>query len=272
MGSAWFGSAWFGSAWFGSAWSGGGGTGTPTFAMRADQPLADFQIAQNSSATFPDYPNRMWDPDLFALSVLPEFFGKNLPSGYWKDLITVTPPGAITQADLDRLTVLAVTERPEALGEIVEQHQNFQVDFLQLLTMDGATHPNTILLMKLAARVGEVVMIYYKRQFARTSQRPRPSQLLPTLFPPVAVPGHAPYPAGHAVIAHLTAICLADLRPPLRPVLIEMARRVWFNRMIAGLHYESDCIAGVQIAEQVLPILKECPTYILVKGKASSEF
>jgi hypothetical protein len=42
--------------------------------------------------------------------------------------------------------------------------------------------------------------------------------------------------------------------------------------MIAGLHYESDCLAGVSVAEQVLPILNECPTYILVKGKSSLEW
>jgi len=264
-----------GSIWTGTGWSGNAGIGaggTPTFAMRSDQPLADFQAATDPSASFPDYPDRLWDPDLLALSVLPEFFGNSLPGGYWKNRITISPPGPVTQAEIDRLKILAVTERPEALGEIIEQDQNFQVDWLQLLMIDGSTHPHTLLLMKLAARVGEVVMICYKRQFAKSSARPRPSQLLPTLYPPVPVPGHAPYPAGHALIGHLTSICLAELRPALRPVLVELARRVWFNRMIAGLHYESDCLAGVNVAQQVLPILNECPTYILVKGKASSEW
>ena len=47
----------------------------------------------------------------------------------------------------------AVTERPEALGEIIQQHQNFPLCWLQLLTIDESTHPHTFLLMKLMARV-----------------------------------------------------------------------------------------------------------------------
>src|SRR5262245_49934350 len=128
MGSIWAGSGLPGSGWAGSAGAGAGGT--PTFAMRSDQPLADFQVATDPAARFPDYPDRIWDPDLFALSVLPEFFGPGLQSGYWKGRITITPPGPVTQAEIDRLKVLAVTERPEALGEIVEQAQNFQADWL----------------------------------------------------------------------------------------------------------------------------------------------
>ena len=261
MGSGWLGSGWLGSGWLGSGWQGGGGA-TPTFAMRADRPLADFAVASNFGATFPDFPYRHWDPDLWALSVLTEFLGTGLPGGHWAARISIPAPAAITQADIDRLLVLAVTERPEALGEIIQQHENFQVSWLQLLTIDANTHPCTFLLMKLAARVGEVVMIHYKRQF----YRPRPSQVCPTLFPPIPVPGHGSYPAGHALIAQLTSLVLMELAPSImHPALRELARRVAFNRVIAGLHYESDNAAGVHVANQVLPILKECPTYKLVR-------
>ena len=98
---------------------------------------------------------------------------------------------------------MAVTERPEALGEILEQDQNFQVGFLHLLMINRNSHPNTYLLMKMAARVGEMMMVHLKRHFSRA----RPSQICPTLYPAVAVPGHSAYPAGHALIAQLTARC-----------------------------------------------------------------
>jgi hypothetical protein len=49
------------------------------------------------------------------------------------------------------------------------------------------------------------------------------------------------------------------------PALLELARRVGFNRVIAGLHYESDCDAGAYIADQVPAILNDCDTYKLVK-------
>jgi membrane-associated phospholipid phosphatase len=270
QGGGWQGGGWQGGGWQGGGWAGGGG-GVPTFAMRDDRPLADFAIGRHTGAAYPDYPGRQWDADLWALTVLTEFFGPNLPGGHWLGRIALggPPTMAVTLNEINQLLVLAVTERPEAMGEIIQQHQNFQLSWLQLLTINGDTHPHTYLLMKLAARVGEVVMMYYKR----IHHRARPSQICPTLFPPVPVPGHASYPAGHALIAHLTSICLIDLGVPatLHPPLLELARRVGVNREIAGLHYASDTAAGVSVANQVLPILNDCPTYQLVKGYAAAE-
>ena len=268
QGGGWQGGGWQGGGWQGGGWQGGGGGGFPTFPTRADRPFADFPITSRLGATYPDFPTRLWDPDLFALSVLPQFFDPNLPGGPWQGRITVQPPAAIGQPDIDRLLVLAVTERPEAMGEIIQQHQNFQVCFLQLLMIDANTHPYTFLLMKLAARVGETLMIHYKRKF----NRPRPSQVCPTLFPPVPVPGHGSYPAGHALIAKLTAECLKELVPAVtHPALDELARRIGFNRAIAGLHYESDITAGSDVGRQIHPILQECQAYRDVRAKAMQE-
>ena len=35
----------------------------------------------------------------------------------------------------------AVTERPEALGEIIQQHDNFQTAYLQLLNISHKSYP-----------------------------------------------------------------------------------------------------------------------------------
>lgn len=271
FGAGWQGAGWSGAGWLGAGWQGAGwgGGGVPIFALRTDKPLADFSVASDLTATYPDYPGRAWDADLWALSVLPEFFGTGLPGGDWKGRITLAPPAAVTQADIDRLLILAVTERPEAMGEIIQQHQNFQLYWLQLLMIDAGTHPSTFLLMKLVARVGETVMMHFKRLY----NRPRPSQVCPTLFPPVPVPGHGSYPAGHALIPHLTSLALMELVPSVKhSALLELARIVGYNRVIAGLHYESDIAAGVSLAQQVLPVLKECPTYDKVKTRAAAEW
>ena len=270
MGGGWQGGGWQGGGWQGGGWQGGGwqgGGGVSTFAMRSDKPFADFAIQSDLTRRYPDFPARYWDPDLFALTILPEFFGLPAPGGggqlLWQT-INIPQPAAIAQGDIDRLLVLAVTERPDALGEIIQQDQNLQLSWMHLLMMDASTHPCTFLLMKLAARVGETLMMVYKRQF----DRPRPSQVCPTLFPPVAVPGHGSYPAGHALIGQLTSLCLAEVVPAgRRPALLELARRAAFNREIAGLHYQSDCDAGVIVANQIPAILNQCPTYTLVKNE-----
>jgi len=265
QGGGWQGGGWQGGGWQGGGWQGGGGGGFPTFPIRADRPFADFAIQSRLGATYLDLPARLWDPDLWALSVLPQFFDPNL---HWETRINVPAPGAITQADINRLLVLAVTERPDAMGEIIQQHQNFQVCFLQLLMIDANTHPYTFLLMKLAARVGETLMIHYKRKF----YRPRPSQVCPTLYPPVPVPGHGSYPAGHALLAQLTSECLKEVVPAVTySALDELARRISENRVIAGLHYESDVAAGADVGRQIHPILQDCQAYTDVLAQARNE-
>src|SRR5262249_61955823 len=141
---------------------------------------------------------------------------------------------------IDDLRILAVTERPEAMGEILDQHQNQQLCFMQLLMMSDTSHRATFFLMKVVARVGEVVMMRLKRRY----QRPRPSQYYPALYPPVPVPGHASYPAGHAVIAHLTARVLIDVTNPPGPQpspyaksLLPLPDPTAPNPLLARLHF-----------------------------------
>ena len=211
------------------------------------------------------FPAHLWDSDLFALTILPDFFSATVNGQYWHQYITVAAPpvvrpegyGAVpsNEDSIDDLRILAVTERPEAMGEILNQANNQQLCFMQLLMMTQNSHPKTFFAMKLAARVGEVVMMRLKRQW----NRPRPAQYCPILYPPVAVPGHASYPAGHAVIAHLTAEVLKEItvepasktpttpaKSPYEKSLDALADEIGLNRVIAGLHFRSDIRAGAE--------------------------
>ena len=169
-----------------------------TFAMRADRPLVAEDTPPNKNAKFSVH---SWDCDLFALTFLPDFFTAKVNGQTWDQAITVGPPPAVIPVGsggepgddrIDELRILAVTERPEALGEILNQNQNQQLCFLHLMAMTHNSHPATYFVMKLAARVGEVVMMRLKRHFNRA----RPCQVYPTLYPPVAIPGHAPIRPG----------------------------------------------------------------------------
>jgi hypothetical protein len=280
MGGGWLGGGWQGGGWQGGGWQGGGwqgggwvsgGGGDGLFAMRADRPLVAVNTTPNMNATFPVH---YWDSDLFALTFLPEFFTANVGGQTWDQAITVGAPPAIIPIGpggapgddrIDELRILAVTERPEAMGEILNQNQNQQLCFMQLLMITDKSHPATFFVMKLAARVGEVVMMHLKRQW----NRPRPSQICATLYPPVAVPGHAAYPAGHALIAHLTAKVLIEVtekpnppNPPKSPyeeALTELANQIGLNRVIAGLHFKSDITAGALAGDLTHQFLKGIP-------------
>jgi hypothetical protein len=263
MGAGWFGG--LGAGWFDPTGAGDPARGagrSAHFAMRADKPLADFQVQYlNTGAAFPNDDPR-WDPDLLSFAILPQFLEiGGAGAEQWKAIAD----------EIKRLLVLAVTERPEALGEILEQDQNFQLGLLHLLMINGVSHPKTYLLMKLAARVGELMMVHLKRSYNRA----RPSQICPTLYPPVAVPGHSSYPAGHALIARLTARCLKDNVVPMEmhDSLDELARRISENRRIAGLHFATDNDAGVMAADAIFSILQQCQLYkdtrVVAKGEWS---
>src|SRR5262249_624048 len=113
----------------------------------------------------------------------------------------------------------------------------------------------------------------------------RPSQICPTLYPPVPVPGHSTYPAGHAIIGQLTSICLKDLFPDpasppappyarrgVREALDKLADRVSENRVIAWLHFRQDIEQGKEVAKRVAPRLQACPLYVYWLNLAKDEW
>jgi hypothetical protein len=284
-----------GSGWFDAMGNvmvdtGGGISGAPEFPMAPDSPLADEAIAPYYfDAKFPPH---AWDADLYALNILPEFLSGGLTfNSLVMPTITISEPDQITNNIIAEMLELAITIRPQRLGEIVQQDKNFQLCWLQLLMMTHNSHPATFQLMKFAARVGEVVMMAAKKYCADpTIPKPsgtiwssaRPSQICPTLYPPIPVTGHSTYPAGHAIIGYLTTYCLQDLFPDppsspgklqgVRDSLDKLAERVSRNRVIAGFHFPKDIIEGKSVAGQVAPRLKACPLYNLAFQTARNEW
>ena len=91
---------------------------------------------------------------------------------------------------------------------------------------------------------------------------PRPVELNPTIQPMILTPGFSAFPSGHATEAFFAAELLHLLMTPtkadaptdnvmekentasLRCQLLRLAYRVSENRVVAGLHYPMDSIAG----------------------------
>ena len=95
--------------------------------------------------------------------------------------------------------------------------------------------------------------------------------MFPGLLPPIATPGHASFPSGHATQAQLVFRCLSSVLaspppPPTPPLVVggslslqemfdragkELAIRIARNREIAGLHYPSDSLGGQILADKL---------------------
>jgi len=235
-----------------------------------DNPIKD----QRLGLVIGQFPLRNWSADWYAWLVLNEFlasFGATPPNQpNWQALNLPLPwpgfPGNVNSAqaqqvigqELDNLVTAAQDERADALGEILGQADEFISYFMNLMTTRPTAYPATLRMLNIASLVALFVSMYYKGFY----KRPRPSELCPALLPPIVVPGHASFPSGHATQARLMARCMGDVLSglPQRDAIVDdlktLARRIRRNREIAGLHYQSDSIAGKALAESILLLLR----------------
>jgi hypothetical protein len=200
------------------------------------------------------FPANGWDPGMEAVAELPNFFEIQ----GWRELPLDPPPGpAETKLELDELLKKQAhmqdpAERQIRLPEIVQEADENTPYYERVLTpTPSGSFAATNVLIDAMSQLGTVVGCYYKKKF----MRPRPSQLEPRLRPSINVPAWAAYPSGHALQNFLIAQALATVvhSDELTVELFEIAQRVAENREYAGLHYESDTIAGKQLAIAMFP-------------------
>jgi acid phosphatase (class A) len=137
------------------------------------------------------FPWTAWRGDLFGLVALAEFGRTD-----WR-CIPVDPPKAFNDPDtiteIAMMVAMARDERPGLAEEIIQQDASLAGYFGQVLTLSTGSHPSTLKLLEMAARVGEMVSIWFKLTFNRA----RLQQVWPAFVPMLPSPGHASYPSGH---------------------------------------------------------------------------
>ena len=79
----------------------------------------------------------------------------------------------------------------------------------------------------------------------------RPSQADTAIKPAIAVPNHPSYPSGHSCIMSSYATVIASVFPEERTRLTAMVEEAGLSRMLGGLHFRFDCVAGQQLGRQV---------------------
>jgi membrane-associated phospholipid phosphatase len=232
-----------------------------------------------------------WDADLQAYMYLADYLAAT-PNWRTAGSNAATDNGIpakdMTQQRLgdEVLVILELAlERDDRFSEVIDQDDaDGAISYwLGMLKIDPARHPGTFLMVHVARRIGEHVVMCLKGDF----KSPRPSQLCPAITPMIDPPVTPTFPAGHAVqsylISYLLAYSLSDAQgqtnlpqhrlPPANSslatfmgdpdpntaptgALFHLAQRVSVNRIVAGLHYPTDIKAGQAVAVQIFKDLQ----------------
>lgn len=233
-------------------------------------PVPDFNDKMKTDAK--EFPPERWGADFRAMLWLAEFAAdKDWPV---KASVGIRLPPRPDSTHMDDgikwLIELQRNEREKALPEILAQSGDFQLYFCSQLGIYPRVSPRSYLLLKIAARIGELAMVKLKWNFASLSVRP--SHIYPRLTPPIAVPPHASFPSGHAMISHLLASVATEIVPKFDNAPLELALRIRRNREVAGLHFSWDSLAGEIAANNVFKMIKGLTGYAAAVADAKNEW
>lgn len=98
----------------------------------------------------------------------------------------------------------------------------------------------------------------YADRFAITTrgkkvwQRPRPPLLDPRIHAAIDLPSSGAYPSGHATQTFLWIGLLSEIFPEHRAALRARAELVAWSRVVGGVHYPSDIVAGRMLGDKLV--------------------
>jgi undecaprenyl-diphosphatase len=110
-----------------------------------------------------------------------------------------------------------------------------------LLAYGGAQRFSAVSAAGAAALLGVVVFKVLKR----LSQRPRPCQIEPHCWSKVLPPDRFSFPSGHTMTAFSIALVVSYFYPALQGVLFFFALSIACSRIVLGMHFLSDVLAGI---------------------------
>ena len=102
-------------------------------------------------------------------------------------------------------------------------------------------------------------------------RRARPHAVDPRVQPALTLPKSFSYPSGSACQAFVWAELLGEILPERRAVLVERAHRAAWSRVIGGVHFPSDVVAGRLLAAAYVDAVRKLPAFRAAQAEAMAE-
>lgn len=94
------------------------------------------------------------------------------------------------------------------------------------------------------------------------NQRPRPPKVHAAVKPCVIVPGSFSYPSGHSTVGLVLAGVFGAIVPEKKGDVMERAHLFAWARVIGGVHYPSDTMAGRLLGEEFVARMLKNPDFL----------
>ena len=98
-----------------------------------------------------------------------------------------------------------------------------------------------------AAATAAVAGIFLFRLLKNTSRRQRPCEIEPHCWASILPPDKYSFPSGHSITAFAVALSIGLFYPDLLAYLLTVAFLIASSRIILGMHFLSDVVAGSAI-------------------------
>ena len=161
-------------------------------------------------------------------------------------------PPRFAEDQIDKVQRAAV-EREGRLPEILAQRDDLWPFLRMVLGAEATVSPRLEELMAVAWRWATPLVMALKNDVAAL----RPVQFAASVLPVIPTPTHGSLPSGHATMAALSVEILTQLllggdqTHPRAVQLDRLARRIAFNRVVAGVHFPLDSAVGYGLGLQL---------------------
>lgn len=156
-----------------------------------------------------------------------------------------------TKAEIEEILQYQNTRTPEMVAAAQADAQETVFRFADILG-PGVNSDKLPLTASFFSRVQGQVGAYIdsaKGYF----HRPRPYDFDKRVKPCVGKPWNDSYPSGHATGGTVEAVILAHMVPEKKEILLARGKVIGENRIVGGVHYRSDVVAG-EIAGSLLAV------------------